>query len=222
MKIGIISEGHADRAVITNIITGLTGFDKNNIVALRPIYYTKDETDKALINKKTYSTWSVVKQECEERELIDGFLAFEGQDFVVIHIDSAEADLYGIKKPDRKNGDYCKELRILVIDQINTWLDKEMSNDILYAVAIEEIDAWILPIYEKKDSTLSPNPKERLSRVLGKKGINSTSNYDNYLYISQQLSKAKEIKKGNYLDLNYSLNAFFDEVKTKVLPKLNE
>jgi hypothetical protein len=218
MRIGIISEGHADRAVIENILVGLTGLDKSNIIALRPIY-SLDETDKANKDPMTFSSWSVVKEECEERELIDGFLAIEGQDFVVIHFDTAEADQYGVNRP-AKSSTYCQDLRSLVIDEINSWLKEDISDQILYAIAIEEIDAWILTIYEKKDSTSSISPKEKLSRILARKGINSTSDYDNYLKLSKPLSKDKEIKKEKLLDYNCSLKAFFEEIKTKVIPKL--
>lgn len=218
MRIGVISEGHADRAVIENILVGLTGLDKSSIIAIRPIY-SLDETDKANKDPKTFSSWSVVKEECEKRELIDGFLAMEDQDFVVIHIDTAEADLYGVKRP-AKSSTYCENLRLLVIDEINSWLKENISDQILYAIAIEEVDAWILTIYEKKDSTSSTSPKEKLSRILGKKGVNSTSDYDNYLKLSKPFSKEKEIKKEKFLDYNCSLNAFFEEIKTKVIPKL--
>lgn len=218
MRIGVISEGHADRAVITNIITGITGLDSNDIIAIRP-EYNSDETDKAL-KSKNFSTWSVVKTECETRELIDLFLAVEGQQFVVIHIDTAEAEEYGIKRPNKNSETYCEELREKVIKQINIWFKEDLSASILYAVAIEEIDAWILTIYEPKDSTQSAKPKERLQKTLGKKEINSTSNYDNFLEISKPLSKIKKINQGKFLTYNCSLNAFFEEVKDKVLPKL--
>jgi hypothetical protein len=219
MRIGVISEGHADRAVVTNIIAGITGIDKSEIEALRPTY-SLDETDKALVDPNTFSTWSVVREECQKRQLIDGFLAFEGQDFVVIHIDTAEADQYGIDRPDKRTDSYCEELRKLVIQQINTWLNKDLSDSILYAVAIEEIDAWILTIYDRKDSTITAKPKEKLGRVLRKQGINSISNYANYLVISTPLSKTKEINKKKFLNYNYSLKAFYEEVELKVLPKL--
>jgi len=219
MKIGVISEGHADRAVITNIITGITGIDKSDIEAIRPIY-NLDETDKAIVNPKSFSTWSVVKEECVSRELIDGFLAFEGQDFVVIHIDSAEADQYGINRPDKKSESFCIELRDLIIQQINTWLNEDISDSILYAVAIEEIEAWILPIYDKNDSAKSAQPKEKLDRICGKAGLNSTSNYKNFLDLSKPLSKTREVQRGKYLSYNCSLNAFYKEVCEKVLPKI--
>ncbi|MDJ1472719.1 hypothetical protein QNI19_03075 [Cytophagaceae bacterium DM2B3-1] len=220
MRIGVISEGHADRAVITNILIGLLGIDESDIEPLRPIY-ALDETDKALrADPRTFGSWSSVKEECEKRELIDGFLAIEGQDFIVIHIDTAEASEYGITRPDKRENNYCEELRALIIAQINTWLEIDISNHILYAIAVEEIDAWILTIYEKTDSTKTAKPKERLGRVLSKSGKNSTSNYENYFSISKPLSKPKDIKKGKYLTYNCSLNAFFEEIHTKVLSKI--
>jgi len=219
MKIGVISEGHADRAVITNIITGITGIDKSDIEAIRPIY-NLDETDKAIVNPKSFSTWSVVKEECVSRELIDGFLAFEGQDFVVIHLDSAEADQYGISRPEKNSESFCLELRGLIIEQINTWLNEDLSDSILYAIAIEEIEAWILPIFDKNDSVKSAQPKEKLDRICGKLGLDSTSNYANFLALSKPLSKTKEIRKGRFLSYNCSLNAFYEEVQEKVTPKI--
>lgn len=222
MKIGVISEGHADRAVISNILVGITGIDINDIEPLRPIY-NLDETDKAILNPQNFSSWSVVKEECESKELLEGFLAFEGQDFVVIHMDSAESSEYGVNRPNMPRSDeYCENLRNEIISQINSWFDDETLHDkILYAIAIEEIDAWLLTIYDKNKSCSSATPKEKLSRVLRKNGINSTSNYDNYLSLSEDFSKPKKVRKGNFLSYNCSLNAFCQEVASKVLPNLN-
>jgi hypothetical protein len=219
MKIGIISEGHSDRAVIVNIIVGLTGLDISNIEPLRPIN-NLDETDKARLDPRTFSSWSVVKNECETRGLIDGFLAFQDQDFVVIHIDTAEAEDYGISRPTKNLSTYCLELREIVVQQIQTWLGKDMSAEILHAVAIEEIDAWILAIYESRNSVSTAKPKEKLKKVLAKKDIDSSINYDNYLSLSRPFSKTKEITKGKFLTYNCSLNAFYLEVEAKVLPKI--
>ncbi|MET3978729.1 hypothetical protein ABIB62_001298 [Mucilaginibacter sp. UYP25] len=222
MRIGVISEGHADRAVISNILTGLTGLDISAFEALRPIY-TIDETDKAYKSPQTFSSWSVVKEECENRELIDGFLAFEGQDFIVIHIDSDKAHEYGIVRPDKKSETYCEDLRGLIILEINeAWFKEDLSESILYAIAIEEIDAWILAIFEDGDTSKPYDAKGRLVKLLNKKGINTASNYDNYYSISKPLSKVKVIERGKYLDKNCSLKAFYEEIETKVLPKLQQ
>jgi hypothetical protein len=219
MRIGVISEGHADRAVITNIITGITGINQNDIEALRPIY-NLDETDKAILKPENFSSWSVVKEECKNRELIEGFLAFQGQDFVVIHMDSAEAEEYGVRRPDRNSKLYSKELRNLIIEQINTWLDVDLSDSILYAIAIEETEAWILTMYEKRDTAKSAKPKEKLGLILGRLGKNSVSNYDNFDNLSKPFLKKKNVTKGNFLSYNYSLSAFYEEVQDKVLPLL--
>jgi hypothetical protein len=215
MKIGVISEGHSDRAVITNVITGITNLDRSSIEALRPIY-TKDETDRGLNKPMSFSSWSIVKQECQNRELIDVFLSIEGQDFVVIHLDSAECADYGVQRAAEKI-----KLRDLIIAQINTWIAKDLTNYILYAIAVEEIDAWLLTIYEKSDSSTSATPKEKLNKILRKKNLNSTKTYENFLTLSKVFSKTRDIMSEKCLAYNHSLAAFYDEVTSKVLPRLS-
>jgi len=87
MKIGVICEGHTDRAVIRNILKGLKGIDSSQIVPLRPDY-SVDETDLSKMPADAFSNWSIVKAECENRNKIDRFLSIEDHDFVIIHIDS--------------------------------------------------------------------------------------------------------------------------------------
>lgn len=220
MRIGVISEGHADRAVIMNILVGLTGIDYSNIIALRPTY-AQDETDKALNDPKTKSSYSVMQKECEERNLIDGFLAIEEQDFVVLHIDTAEADRYGVERPDKNSHNYCEGLRILVIQQINSWLDIDLSSALLYAIAIEETDAWILTLHEKGDSTKFVNAKKKLNNVLSKKGVKFIHDpFDYYWNISKDFAKNKHITNEDITSRNCSLFLFCKEIESKVLPKM--
>ncbi len=220
MQIGVISEGHADRAVIMNVLVGLTGLNYKEIIPLRPTY-TKDETDKALNDPKTKSSYSIMKEECEERNLIDGFLAIEGQDFIVLHIDTAEADRYGVERPNKKEPTYCKDLRNLVINKINSWLNIDLSDNLLYAVAIEEIDAWILTLYEKGDSTKYVDAKKQLGRVLTKNGVKFIQDpFKYYWEISKEFSKKKHISNEIITIQNCSLNLFCKEVVAKVIPKL--
>lgn len=220
MRIGIISEGHADRAVIANILTGLvTGLEMSDIIALRPTY-SQDETDKALNDPKTKSSYSIMKEECESKELMDGFFAQDGHDFIVLHIDTAEADKYGVERPE-KNDEYCEQLREAVINQINDWLSVDLSDKILYAIAIEEIDAWVLPVYEKKDSTKIVDAKKKLNFILSKKGVKYDHDpFQYYRTISKPLSKKKHIDREKLLTYNCSLNLFYEEVQAKVLARL--
>lgn len=221
MRIGIISEGHADRAVILNIIKGITGLDDSDIKAILPIR-SLDETDKAKIKaKEEFGGWSSVKNECEKGTLIDEFLSIEGQDFVVIHLDTAECHEYGVQRPNKKENEYAKKVIDLVIKQINSWLGAIDKKSFLYAIAVEETDAWILPIFESKDSATSYKAKEKLASVLSKKNLNSTSSYNNFLILSKPFLNSKAVNKGKFLDYNYSLKAFVDEVKTKISPRLH-
>ena len=218
MKIGIICEGHSDRAVITNILEGTIGFNSSDIIPLRPTDQL-DETDKANLPSSYFSTWSLVKRECEDKQRINDFLSIEGQEFIVIHIDTAESAEYQINKPLNSSLTYCKDLRKATIEKINEWLkETEPVNNFLYAVAIEEMDAWVLVIYENKNSSIRPNPKRRLEYILAKKNINTSPGYANYLILSKDFRKSKIISDAKLLSLNESLSDFCKEIRNKVLP----
>jgi hypothetical protein len=215
--IGIISEGHSDRAVIVNIVKGITGLSATQMQSLRPIY-TLDATDKALLEENTFSNWSLVKKECEERKIIEEFLAIEDNDYIIIQIDTAEADEYGVQKPI-KDANFCHNLRAAVIDQMKLWLDNKFLENIVFAIAIEETEAWLLTIHEKRNSTTTTRPKEKFLKILKDMGVKDRRvNYDNYLFFSEPFLKPKIIKKEKYLEYNCSLKLFCNDVEEKILP----
>lgn len=217
MKIGVICEGHSDRAVIENILKGVADVESSDIIALRP-QDLLDETSKSFLKEDVeFSTWSLVKKECEEKELIEEFLLFEGNEFIVIHLDTAEADEYPVVRPPKQNHDYCIEMRERVVSKIDEWIDDEAIVDkILHAVTIEEMDAWVLTIYYDKSTCSSAKPKEKLQFELKKEGISSVVDYENYKWLSDNFCKEKKIRKGNYLDKNCSLSFFVNEIKSKI------
>lgn len=214
MKIGVICEGPTDRVVIGNILKGLKNIDSSQIVPLRP-NYSKDETDLAEIPADAFSNWSIVKEECENRIKINKFLGIEGQDIVIIHIDSAESDEYDVPKPS-KDANYSINLRAKIVTKINEWLDGQFQNEIIYAVAIEETDAWILIIYEKRDSSISAKPKERLKRLLSDLGIRYNQTPVDFKSISDKFTKNKNYSKYRYFSFNKSLEEFCNEVNNKL------
>lgn len=214
MKIGVICEGHTDRAVIRNILKGLKGVDSSQIVPLRPDY-SVDETDLSQMTVDNYSNWSLVKAECENQVKIDRFLSVEGHDFVIIHIDADCSDEYGVPKPV-KDANYSEKMRGAIIAKINEWLGNDFQDQILYAVAIEETEAWILTIYDKKDSTQSADPKAKLKRSLSKMGIKYDHTHAGFYKISEKFSKKKHFKKEKFRDYNKSLDDFCQEVEDKL------
>jgi len=218
MRIGIVSEGPADIAVITNILKGVTGLDTNDIVPIQPrLKY--DKTHLAHLEATSFSTWSLVRQECLERKKIEEFLSLEDSTHVVIHIDAAEANLYEVNIPEKDYHNYCNTLRKAIVDKIKEWLDNNFPDIILHAVAIEETDAWVLAIFETRTSCEVVNPKRRLKFILNKKGENSTSDYPNYLRLTKAFTKEREIIKS--LNYNCSLRSFYEEVK-QVITKAND
>lgn len=224
MQIGIISEGHSDRAVIANLFAAATGIDSTAIKTLRPML-KMDATDKAAVKDQVeFSNWTLVRKECLERELIDDFLSLEGNDYIIIHIDTAEADEYEVKRPD-KDKNYAVNLRTLVVQKINEWLNVKgwpqglSPASVLYAVAVEETESWLLCIFwDVKDTSSSAKPKEKLKYFLDQKKINAAVDYDNYLKLSKPFAKHKDLIAGKYLDRNASLALFYAELQNIVRP----
>ncbi|WP_294243714.1 hypothetical protein [uncultured Chryseobacterium sp.] len=218
MRIGIICEGHSDRAVLENILKGIVDIDSNDLIALRP-QYLFDETDLHIKKDIEFSNWSLVMMECKRKELIEDFLETDG-DFIVIHLDTAEADQYSVTRPikQKTNHNYCHQLRKEVVSKIDEWLEKsEIIERTFHAVTIEEMDAWILTIYYDKNTCSSVSPKEKLQYELNRKNISSIVDYDNYKSLSKDFSKKKKVQKGNFLDKNCSLELFVEEVTSKII-----
>ncbi len=212
MRIGIIAEGGADVAVITNLLKGVTGLDSNDIVPILP-KMNFDNTHLAHLNPDSFSNWNLITKECAERKRIEEFFSFEDSTHIVIHIDTAESHLYEIQIPEKNYHEYCSTLRNTVIEKINTLLEGRYSDKILYAIAIEETDAWILAIVDNAKSCESRNPKKKLQFILKEK---ITSNYNNFLKLSKPFSSESEIKKGKYLERNCSLKLFYEEIQEKL------
>jgi hypothetical protein len=210
MSIGIIAEGKGDLGVLDQILKGITGLDTSNFKHIRP----SEEFDETDLNNpdRRWSTWSLVRQECIDGSAIESYLQLEDSRFVVIHIDTDSAKDYGVIVPKRDSS-YCQLLRSNVVAMIKSWLNGRFENKIHFAVAIEEIEAWLLTIYDKsaKETSLQPNPKKSLSYILSKRGENTTSNYENYKRLSKHFAKAKDVLSSKCLDFNCSLRLFYEE-----------
>lgn len=182
MELGIIAEGLGDYAVLYNILVGILGPDLRDPIALRPRLQT-DETEIGDANYKApepenFSSWSVVANDCKEGTLFQSFLIdnniLEEERKIIIHLDTAECELegYDVPRPTKTKGEekeYCQQLREAVIQQINNWLNQQYEEQLLYAICIEETEAWLLPLYEKKGSSTRPDPKKHLEKLLQKK-----------------------------------------------------
>lgn len=169
MRVGIISEGRSDAAVLTNILKGQLNIDRSNISYLVPeLEY--DETTLHQMRLEQFSNWTIVKQNCENRNKISEFFDFVFDDrILIVHIDSDMRNEVGFEVTEpaeiKTIDDICL-LRQNIIQKFKEWLNNEYSDKTVFAVAIQEIDSWILAIHSNKETGFSPNAKERLKRVL--------------------------------------------------------
>lgn len=201
MRIGIIAEGRSDQAVILNILQGKIGIDSSEVNFLRPDL-SKDATDEA-----KFGGWTNVKNDCINKEKFDCYFALEGNEYIVIHLDTSEAQDYNVQRPpdrNRKTANYSIQLRNSVIDKITEWLNNQYSDQLLYAIAIEETEAWILPIYNT--SSVSFDVKKALKKTLSKLKINSRETYENYLKLSKKFRSKRNLE--NCYSKNKSLELF--------------
>lgn len=215
MKIGIIAEGSEDQIVIKNILRSF-GIDGSDIELIKPAL-KYDQTDIHNPDNLTVGTLQGVKNACvgynAYRVYFERFFADEDSKFIVIHVDTAEIDSQDfvfVKPIKTGNANYATELRKQVIELIDNWLANNYKNQILYAVAIEEIEAWCLAIYTETDTILSANPKKKLKeQIIPRLNIK----YD-FEEISKPFRKKKNIAK--FQKYNQSLSDFVSSIKDKL------
>lgn len=222
MKIGIVAEGPDDREVIKQIVKCIKGIDTSDMINVLP-KDAHDETDNAIDN---FSNWELVLKEAEEHVLIDQFFEKWGdQDSaIVIHIDTAEKGHvnYNIPEPQRQgNTDftaYSVDLRSRVKAKIEALLPASYHPRVAYAIAIEETEAWIIPLFENRngDTSSRTDPKAHLERLISKDKKTKAKYFDtnkkrlNALKLGKLLSKTKQLNSCR--QKNKSLDIFCLEV----------
>lgn len=221
MRIGIIAEGRADIAVIKAVVKAITGIDGSDMYAIRPKEIL-DETDGEELK---FSNWELVLQACNNEQLLVPF--FEGIDdeaILVVHIDTAERGEknYDVLEPQRTGHpnwkEYSRELRNNVKKKIEALIPERHRDKVAYAIAIEETDAWLIPLYDvakRSDSASNINAKEKLRNLIGEikkrtKYIDTTHDNLNYSNLGKDLIKGIKIAREG----NESLNLFCMDIES--------
>lgn len=222
MRIGIIAEGHADVAIVKGILKALTGLDMSDIQSIRPTE-TMDETDNAELQ---FSNWGLVLESCQNDTLLESFFeVLDDEALLVIHVDTAErGDVgFGVLEPQRTGHpdwkEYSQQVHANVKEKIKSLVPERFREKVAYAIAVEETDAWLIPLFEsrqKRDSASHINAKEKLRvliSTLKKKSryIDTAHNNLNYINLGAELCKGlKTARKGNE-----SLDLFCLEIEDK-------
>lgn len=224
--ISIISEGAEDQGVLKTIFRAF-GFDGSEIRLIRP-GLRKDATD----NHQTIGTFQGVKNSClgkdGKRTDFDNAFSILGCKTIVIQIDTAEIDVQDFRftRPNRVNNpNYCTELRELVIDTINNWLEGNYQENLLYAISIEEIESWCLTYYERRNTADIFDSKAKLHKHLAKNNITYAklkldAKKDKLRFFESftQLNKFHKINQlKRFAVFNQSFNDFITSVEVKFI-----
>jgi hypothetical protein len=228
MKIGVIAEGHSDRRVIQSVLKTLKGIDGSDILSIRP---KEDETDKKIQGKdvRSFSNWPIVLEECKNRETFENFFDRVGlideECYMVIQIDTAERgkEGYDVHSPARSGRvdwqTYSDELRSGVIKKLQDLIPKEYHDKILYAVCVEETDAWLIPIWKKEavDSAKYVRSKEALQQLVSELPLKEKNKYVDTLTKHLEYGNIGKLLKKKILKecrrQNKSLDSFCSDVE---------
>lgn len=222
MRIGIIAEGFADANVIKAIVKKLLGYDGADMRVLRP-EEAFDETDLQAMN---FSNWQLVLESCKDGEFLGAFFdSLEGDAILIVHVDTAERGQagYDVNEPQRTKGvdyaTYSEQLRQNVIQKINALIAEPYREKVVYAIAIEETDAWLIPLFENKtgDTASHVRAKETLANLISadkklKKAFVDTEHKSlDYVKLGKELTKDLR----NCRRRNKSLDLFCVDIESK-------
>lgn len=222
MRIGIIAEGFADAIVIKAIVKKLLGYDGADMRVLRP-EEAFDETDLQAMN---FSNWQLVLESCKDGEFLGAFFdSLEGDAILIVHVDTAERGQagYDVNEPQRTKGvdyaTYSEQLRQNVIQKINALIAEPYREKVVYAIAIEETDAWLIPLFENKtgDTASHVRAKETLANLISadkklKKAFVDTEHKSlDYVKLGKELTKELRRCRGR----NKSLDLFCVDIESK-------
>ena len=215
---GIISEGPTDQIIIENILVGY--FDDPDLSRnIRPLQPLNDATD-----KRGFGGWVNVFEYCKSDYFVE---ALEQNTYLIIQIDTdcCEEINYDVKK-SKPTGERLttEELVNAVIAKFESVLATQFGEEyplfkhrILFAISVEEIECWLLPLYHDdklREATnncvhkLNPKLTAQFGRFIDKN--NKSSALPHYGKFSRPFIKRKNIDK--IYHHNVSLKLFLDSL----------
>ena len=169
VNIGIISEGITDQIVIEYILVGLL---QNDDLSIDPLQPTRDATDEDLATST--GNWDKVFEYCESSRFEYAVL---NTDFVIVQVD---ADIFTTKEISEKYKLYFSDIsvedcvlqiRYMLIGLIGVDFYASYSSKIIFAISVDSIECWLLPIYyqnQSKQASKTVNCLNALNQVLSK------------------------------------------------------
>lgn len=222
---GIISEGPTDQVIIKKILVGFFN-DDDLATAIRPLQPLRDATDATAI--QNFGGWYKVFEYCRSTNFIE---AFEQNDYLIIQIDTdrCEEEHYNVKKTDADGRLLSTETLIesviqkfegIFIDAFGADKFTIIQSRVIYAISVDEIECWLLPLYhDGKIKTSTNNCTHKLNEgIKGKFDFyidpaNKSNMGNAYEKMSRPYAKAKILQQ-KYPD-NPSLTIFIQKLTEK-------
>jgi hypothetical protein len=218
MIIGLISEGVTDHLIIDDIISGLLRKDEILVNPVRPI------------GKEPFG-WGNLFQFLKTNDFEN---SLKLNDFVVIQIDTdvclewPNCGDFGLTKLVDKNSNdedhenILDKIKAYLIGQMNKEIFYKYENKIVFAVSINSIECWLLPLNAslKAHQNKIVNCLETLNLYLSKKG--ETIDKENKTFKNNRIYEGLSKPFRNYEKLqsarkfNYSLNHFCGKLETTI------
>ena len=218
---GLITEGVTDQAVLKNMLIGYFNDPDLTVRELQPSF---DATDASQMS--AFGGWHNVFLYCQS-DFLKG--AFEQNDFLIIQIDTdcsheVHFDVLTLK------GEPITTFLQRVQNRFKSVIAAQLGNDfyelhaqtIIFVVAVDEIECWLLPLYyTDKTQAAANNCLFKLNQKLPKKDKINPQNKDKRVYqrISRDFMKAKVFQQA--YSKNPSFKFFIEELLEKV-PKMAE
>jgi hypothetical protein len=190
---GLITEGVTDQIVLKNILIG--HFNDYDLV-VRPLQPALDATDASQMSN--FGSWGNVFLYCESNYLM---AAFEQNDFLIVQIDS---DISGDKNFDVPQSrdeaieNYIERIKNRLITSIGRELYDLYAERLIFAIAVNAIECWLLPLYHTdKNKSATNNCIFKLNQKSDENDKIDPANKDTRVYkrISKPLMNAKKLQQ---------------------------
>ena len=208
---GIISEGPTDQAVVENIVIGF--FNNEDDIRINFLQPLRDATDEQATKK--FGGWYKVFEYCGSQYFID---AFEQNDYLVIQIDTDRSEElnYDVKQSTQDGTKLTPaELIEAVIAKFEAVFTNTLGGEkfdlvrhrIIYAVCVNEIECWLLPLYfDDKTKQATNNCTHKLNpKITEKFGFYIDANNKSNM-VSQYGKMSKDFLKHKILTQKHSQN----------------
>lgn len=204
---GIVSEGESDQIILKGILAGWTGNRDINVSFLQP-------------KKGEPGGWSKVFQYCESIEFKQ---ALTIHDFIVIQIDTdfmsgdSVGEAYRIDLKNLNVEETVEAFQEKIVELIGEDFYEEYSDRIIFAIAVNEIECWLIPVYfSGEKAKKNVNCIDTLNQVLlQKEGFYIDAKDDIYYRkLAKNFRKKKDIEK--YAKQQESFSLFLDNLQVAI------